>query len=77
MTETAPPSTLQLLTESSPTSTDEASTSEPEGPFVFQGSPELAYIRQNGTPLSRLGQLTAAEIEIIRTWIVQDGAIEK
>ncbi len=76
-TETAPPSTLQLLTESSPTETEETSTPDPKGPFIFQGSPELAYIRQNGTPLSRLGQFTPAEIEMIRTWIVQDGAIEK
>jgi hypothetical protein len=75
--ETAPTSTLQLLTASASQENEENSTLEPEGPFIFQGSPELAYIRQNGTPLSRLGQFTPAEIEIIRTWIIQDGAIEK
>ncbi|MGQ9837232.1 MAG: Ig-like domain-containing protein [Cyanobacteriota bacterium] len=38
------------------------------------GSPEIAYIRARGLPLSRLGFWTPEEVEIVRTWIVQDGA---
>lgn len=40
------------------------------------GSPELAYVRRLGIPESRLGAWTPEEIEIVRTWIVQDGAPE-
>ncbi|MFS8859438.1 Ig-like domain-containing protein [Synechococcus sp. H60.1] len=38
------------------------------------GSPEIAYIQARGLPLSRLGFWTPEEVEIVRTWIVQDGA---
>lgn len=40
------------------------------------GSPELAYIQQRGTPLDRLGVWTAEEVNLVRTWIVQDQAVE-
>ncbi len=40
------------------------------------GSPELAYIRRLGIPETRLGAWTEEEIEVVRTWIVQDGAPE-
>ncbi len=40
------------------------------------GSPEIAYVRQLGYPVARLGQWTAEETEIVRTWIVQDQAAE-
>ncbi|HIK21963.1 MAG TPA: Ig-like domain-containing protein [Synechococcus sp. M44_DOE_062] len=47
------------------------------GSFIGRsGSPELAYIRRNGTGIDRLGHLSADEIQILRTWIIQDQAAE-
>ncbi|NJK62421.1 MAG: hypothetical protein HC921_06795 [Synechococcaceae cyanobacterium SM2_3_1] len=40
------------------------------------GSPELAYVREKGYPIARLGRWTSEEVEIVRTWIVQDEAAE-
>lgn len=50
---------------------------ESPGSFIGRsGSPELAYIRRNGTGMDRLGYLSADEIQILRTWIIQDQAAE-
>jgi hypothetical protein len=50
---------------------------ESPGSFIGRsGSPELAYIRRNGTGMDRLGHLSADEIQILRTWIIQDQAAE-
>ncbi len=46
----------------------------PNRPQPRGGSPEIAYIQARGLPLSRLGFWTPEEVEIVRTWIVQDGA---
>ncbi|MFS8886036.1 Ig-like domain-containing protein [Synechococcus sp. H70.2] len=46
----------------------------PNRPQARGGSPEIAYIQARGLPLSRLGFWTPEEVEIVRTWIVQDGA---
>ena len=55
--------------------------SDPQGEFPGSfigrsGSPELAYIRRNGTGMDRLGHLSPEEIQILRTWIIQDWAAE-
>ncbi len=57
---------------------DSAEEADPDPSAIEprRGSPELAYIRRNGTPVTRLGHLTPAEAEILRTWIVQDQAVE-
>lgn len=39
-------------------------------------SPELAYVRRQGISEDRLGAWTPAEVDIVKTWIVQDGAPE-
>jgi hypothetical protein len=39
-------------------------------------SPEVAFNLRNGIPLNRLGFWTPEEVEIVRTWIVQDQAVE-
>ncbi|MEN9203377.1 MAG: Ig-like domain-containing protein [Thermostichus sp. DG_1_6_bins_120] len=46
----------------------------PNRPQARGGSPEIAYIQERGLPLSRLGFWTSEEVEMVRTWIVQDGA---
>ncbi|GAB4212963.1 MAG: hypothetical protein OHK0012_08210 [Synechococcales cyanobacterium] len=49
-----------------------------DGTFEVTGrSPEVAFNLRNGLPVNRLGYWTPEEIEIVRTWIVQDQAIEK
>ncbi|MEN9204130.1 MAG: Ig-like domain-containing protein [Thermostichus sp. DG_1_6_bins_120] len=61
-------------TEPRPTADPQA---EPVSSFMGRkGSPELAYIRRNGTSLERLGHLSPQEIQILRTWIIQDQAPE-
>lgn len=41
------------------------------------GSPEIAYVLKKGTPVQKLGFWDPSEVEIVRTWIVQDKAPEK
>ncbi len=40
-------------------------------------SPELGYVRRLGISEDRLGRWTPAEVERVRTWIIQDGAPEQ
>ncbi|MEN9229394.1 MAG: Ig-like domain-containing protein [Thermostichus sp. DG02_5_bins_236] len=75
--------TLSLLSEGEggeePTPTIPATDPEGDssGSFIGRsGSPELAYIRRNGTSVDRLGHLSPHEIQILRTWIIQDRAAE-
>lgn len=42
----------------------------------INASPELAYVRRNGTSEGKLGVWTPEEVAIVTTWIVQDGAPE-
>jgi hypothetical protein len=41
------------------------------------GSPEIAYVLKNGTPVDQLGFWDPSEVEVVKTWIVQDKAPEK
>ncbi|MCF2972225.1 Ig-like domain-containing protein [Synechococcus sp. Nb3U1] len=71
---------LSLLSEgeggAEPTPTADPQGESP-GSFIGRsGSPELAYIRRNGTSVDRLGHLSPHEIQILRTWIIQDQAAE-
>ncbi|MEN9223686.1 MAG: Ig-like domain-containing protein [Thermostichus sp. BF3_bins_97] len=67
----------EVTGEASPSPTANKPQVEPNGSFVGRsGSPELAYIRRNGTSLDRLGHLSPHEIQMLRTWIIQDQAAE-
>ncbi|MGQ9836736.1 MAG: Ig-like domain-containing protein [Cyanobacteriota bacterium] len=72
--------TLSLLSEGAePTATVPVTDPQGETPGSLvrrSGSPELAYIRRNGTSVDRLGHLSPQEIQILRTWILQDQAAE-
>jgi hypothetical protein len=46
------------------------------GAVPGSGSPELADVQEKGYPIARLGRWTSEEVEIVRTWIVQDEAAE-
>ncbi|MGY2753440.1 hypothetical protein ACVW0Q_002276 [Thermostichus sp. MS-CIW-21] len=75
----APGSLLELGTGAMPTPRPPVSDPQGEFPGSFigrSGSPELAYIRRNGTGTDRLGHLSPEEIQILRTWIIQDWAAE-
>jgi methionine-rich copper-binding protein CopC len=39
-------------------------------------APEIAYARQKGYPIEKLGLWNAEEIDKVKTWIVQDQAVE-
>jgi hypothetical protein len=74
---------LSLLSEgedeTEPTPTVPSTDPQGDSPGSFigrSGSPELAYIRRNGTSVDRLGHLSPHEIQILRTWIIQDQAAE-
>ena len=43
---------------------------------ISSGSPEINYVRRLGYPIEGLGQWTANQVDIVRTWIVQDKAVE-
>jgi len=75
----APDFSSEIGTGSVPTPRPPASDPQGEFPGSFIGrigSPELAYIRRNSTGLDRLGHLSPEEIQILRTWIIQDHAAE-
>ena len=47
-----------------------------ESTQITSGSPEINYVRLLGYPIEGLGQWTSDQVDIVRTWIVQDKAAE-